>query len=243
MAKISKREANQIHAAVDEIIATLPEAATALATLLTTLTGAAGAVSVSAKKGGKGKGKVSPTNDDIDDIDDEDDDIAEDDEDGEDGEDEDADADDEDDDVEDLDDVKPRGKGKASKKAAEAPELEDLELDSIMEFFNNVEVEETHERVAEITAIKELEAAVESFGFDAASVLDGATKLADKRARFHAFLSDVHTTIDAITEFEVDSVVEAINETDEAFVAKGRGKTKEINAASKLFQLAVENDE
>lgn len=243
VSKVSKRDQNQLHAAVDEIIAANPECATALASLFTSILGAATAVSVSGKKGGKKSTKVSADNDDIDDIDD----LDADDDDGDNGDDDDDDDNgDDDDDVEDLENVKPkRGRGKAAKEEPEeeAEELEELTADAIMEFFNNLPAEvETHERIEGTTGIKELESMIDDFGFDAAGVLKDAKakSVGEKRAAFKNFLSGIHLTLDAIMEFEVDSVIEAIEEiSGNAVEVKGRGKTKELNAATELFTAAV----
>lgn len=243
--KVSKKDQNALHAAVDEIIASTPEAATALSTLFAAILQSATAVTVSGKKGGKKSTKVSADNDDIDNLDADEGD-GEEDEDGEDGETE----EDDDDDVEDLENVKPRGKGKGKpakeEETDEPEELEDIGLDTIMTYFNSLEGgDEVHERVGDITGIKELSAMVDEFGFDAESVIGKAKALAEKRAALKAFLSDVHTTIDQIMLFELDSVVEAVEEaTGESFKPAGRKQAdKELSAATALFTAAVAAEE
>ena len=67
----------------------------------------------------------------------------------------------------------------------------------------------------------------------------------DKRTAMVSFLAKVHATIDAIMEFELDSVVDAISEiSGEDFTPKGRGQAaKELAAATELFRVAFATDD
>lgn len=264
--KVSKKIAASLHAAVDEIIASNPEAATALEIIFSNVTQAKGAVAVSARKGAAASRKKPVVNE----VEDDDDDAellddAEDDDD-------DADADDDDEadsleDDEDEEEVKPKkgGRGRPAKKdadelddddddnadegdddaegddeAAELPELETLDSEAIMNFMNEVgDAEpEIHER-ANISGVKELAAEIDRFGFDASGLMKG--DLATKRANLKAFLSSIYYTVDAVMEFEVDGVIAAAQELDGSFVAKGKGRAKELAAAEGLVIAVVAN--
>lgn len=257
--KVSKKIAASLHAAVDEIIASNPEAATALEIIFSNVTQAKGAVAVSARKGAAAS-KKKPVVNEVED-DDDDAELLDDSEDDDDADD----ADSLDDDDDDAEEVKPKkgGRGRPAKKdadeldddddnadddddaddaddAAELPELETLDGEAIMNFMNEVgEAEpEIHER-ANISGVKELSAEIDRFGFDASSLMKG--DLATKRANLKAFLSSIYYTVDAVMEFEVDGVIAAAQELDETFVAKGKGRAKELAAAEGLLIATVAN--
>lgn len=267
--KVSKRVIQSVHAAVDELAAAAPETFTALSTILSNLMSSAAAVAVPPRKGKaaptKGKGKTVDPDDLEDDEDEEDNDLdtSEDDEDGEldTGEDEDE----EDDELDDA--PKGRGKGKASKPAkptrgkskqaveedeeeeeeeeesssdAETLDLDDLEAETITEAFNNFQPTETHDKAA--GGIRELTALLDGFGFDTTTILKSKKPLtpAQKKERLAAFASRVFSVIDAINEFDLDSIVEAIGEYIEDYKPKGRAQAaKEYQAATDLFKAAV----
>lgn len=259
--KVSKKIAASLHAAVDEIIASNPEAATALEIIFSNVTQAKGAVAVSARKGAAVSRKKPVVNE----VEDDDDDAELlDDAEGDDEEEDDADSL-EDDEDEEEEEVKPKkgGRGRPAKKdadeldeddeddadagdeegddeAAELPELETLDGEAIMNFMNEVgEAEpEIHER-ANISGVKELAAEIDRFGFDASGLMKG--DLATKRANLKAFLSSIYYTVDAVMEFEVDGVIAAAQELDGNFVAKGKGRAKELAAAEGLVIAVVAN--
>lgn len=244
--KISKKTANGLHAAIDELIAANPEAATALSVILENLMGSETAIDVPAsRKGGKKKPSADLDEDELD------------------GEDEGDDEGDElDEDEDELDEAPKRGRGKAASTKAPARgrgkakveeveeddeavsegeiDLDDLEAETITEAFENFEPSETHERVS--GGVREMTAAIDTFGFDVPQLLKEAKakSLSEKKEVLSSFLSRIHFTIDAINAFDLESVLGAIEEAgQEGFTPKGRGAAKELAAATELFRVAI----
>lgn len=235
---MSRKLISNLHASVDELAASNPEALAHLAGLLETLLGTDTAIPLpSAKRGGR---KSAPVLDDEEEekparrrgkaaapvLDDEDEDDADDEDDGEDGEDE---------------------EGEDGEEGGDAEELDDLEAESIKAFFQNSEAEE-HERIS--GGLKEMEAEFTSMTSETVKLVSfykraKAATPKDKRTAMVSFLAKVHATIDAIMEFELDSVVDAISEiSGEDFTPKGRGQAaKELAAATELFRVAFATDD
>lgn len=254
--KISKKIANGLHAAVDELISENPEAALALSTIFEKLMQTETAVSVPAKKGKKAKAVADDDlDDDLDEEENDDDDLEENDDDLEEEE------NDDDDDLEEVEEEKPRrgrgrpakadtktAKGRKAKVEEEEEEssseidLDDLEADSIKEAFEGFESDETHEAVS--GGVREMSAEIDGFGFDTAAILKKAKAktLAEKKAAYAAFLSRIYFTIDAIKAFDLDSIIGAVEELGEVedYKPAGRGaKQKEDNAARDCFRFAI----
>ncbi len=253
--KISKKIANGLHAAVDELISENPEAALALSTIFEKLMQTETAVSVPAKKGKKAK---AVADDDLDDDLEEEEEENDDDDDLEEEENDDDDLEEEEEEEEEEEkprrgrgrpakaDAKP-AKGRKAKVEEEEEEsseidLDDLEADSIKEAFESFESDETHEAVS--GGVREMSAEIDGFGFDTAAILKKAKAktLAEKKAAYAAFLSRIYFTIDAIKAFDLDSIIGAVEELGEVedYKPAGRGaKQKEDNAARDCFRFAI----
>ena len=254
--KISKKVANGLHAAIDELIAANPDAAVALSTILESLMQTETAVSVPAKKGRKAKA----SDDDL--VDDDDDLVDDEDEDGDDESDDDDDAleDDEEEEEEEEEEKPRRGRpakadknAKTSKAKAKAKEeeedeesseidLDDLEEATIKEAFESFEPADTHEAVS--GGLREMTAELDGFGFDTAAIIKKAKAkaLSEKKAALSAFLSRIYYTLDAIKAFDLDSIIAAVEELGEIedYKPAGRGaKQKEDNAARDCFRYAI----
>lgn len=126
----------------------------------------------------------------------------------------------------------------------EGLDLDDLEADTIKEGFENFQPGETHDKAN--GGIRELTAAIDGFGFDSAAILKvrkGKPPLtpAQKKEKLAAFASRIYATIDAINEFDLDSIVEALGEYyEDGYKTKGRSAAaKEYQAATDLFVAAV----
>jgi hypothetical protein len=253
--KISSKQKQELHAAVDELASANPELAVSLLTIMNAMMQSETAVVVP-KKGGKKSKPVEDEDEDLveadeDDVsEDEDDDLAEDDE----------------------DDAPKKGKGKSSAKAStsakkggkKAPvveeeddedaeegddddgavvDIEDIEAQTIADAYEECDTDDKHERI-ETTGIKELAAEVDEFGYDVAQLYKAAkaSSTAEKKAVLVNFLSRVYFTIDAIMAFEMDDVVAKVEElTEEDFKPTGRSKAaKELSAATALFKAATD---
>lgn len=228
---VSKRVLSSMHATVDELAKVNPEAISHLSSLLETLLGTAAAIDLP-KRGKKtddddivddepkrGRGRPAKAKDDDDDIVDE----------------------------------KPR-RGRPAKVTEEeegseeddsnsSEELDDLEAASIVAFFDACEAEE-HDSIS--GGLKEMEASFLDLTSDSIKPVSfykraKANTPAEKRNALKEFLARAFTTIDAITDFEMESVVEAVHEIsgEDEFEPEGRGKAaKELSAATELFKVA-----
>ena len=228
MAKISAKQKAELHASVDEIIASMPEAATALATIFGSITGGTTAVVVTGRKTKKSSAKTpaeSPKSkkkttsksktrrrkakkeddedleddDDLEDLDDLDD-VLEDEVDS----DEDDDLEDDEDENEDEDEDE-----------FEAPKFpKALTANNLEKYIEKVYGQATHPEVEEM-GMREMRAGLNEFGYDPKDVESGAKKRADRTELLSDQLSACLFARDAVMEKGVKVVSQAVLKIDE----------------------------
>lgn len=223
--KISKRDLAAMHGAVDELAVALPEAFAHLSGLINNLMSSVAAVSVPVR-GKKATAKTDDFDDDDTIIDDEDDDDA---------------TDGDDDTIVDDDDDAVEGDDDASE-GLELPELENLTPEDITTAFESVETDGEYHEKTEGVGLRELEAEIESFGFDKLDVYKGAgaKNAATKKAAAQELLTSLYLTIDAIAEFNLTDIVSFAAEADEDFKPIKRGtEDAKIAQASKALLIAA----
>lgn len=237
--KIAKKDIASMHASVDELAATLPEAFQHLSGLIANLMSSTAAVSVPVK-GKKASSKKTDDFEDEDELSDDGDDDDDDDDDDADLEDE---GDDEDDDapLEDEDDEGDDDDDGEEGDELELPVLENLDTDSVFEAFENADPNgNVHDKAD--AGIRELEAAIAEFGFDKADLYKeaGARNPTAKKEAAQDLLTRLYLTMDAIAEYQYDDVVSFATDADDSFKPAKRGTPEsKMEAAAKALLIAA----